>query len=99
MKETETMDRAAFLVAIRQLCAAADIAAKAGPQDLRFAAFQSLAFFRRYDDTGLSRTAASTSNDELFLRTAEAALTMAGRNEFPASLALLEQAKSLLHAT
>ncbi|MFM0645880.1 hypothetical protein PQR14_16270 [Paraburkholderia bryophila] len=95
------MDHAAFLVAIRQLCAAADIAAKAGPQDLRFDAFQSLALFRRYDDAGLSRasSSASTSNDELFLRTAEAALTMAGRNEFPASLALLEQAKSLLHAT
>jgi hypothetical protein len=95
------MDHAAFLVAIRQLCAAADIAAKAGPQDLRFDALQSLAFFRRHDDAGLGRTSSpgSTSNDELFLRTAEAALTMAGRNEFSASLALLEQARSLLHAT
>ncbi|WCM23518.1 hypothetical protein NDK50_21870 [Paraburkholderia bryophila] len=97
------MDHAAFLVAIRQLCAAADIAAQAGPQNLRFDAFQLLAFFRRYDDAGLSHASssasASTSNDELFLRTAEAALTMAGRNEFPASLALLEQARSLLHVT
>lgn len=93
------MDHATFLVAIRQLCAAADIAAKAGPQDLRFGAFELLACFRRYDDAGFNRAAVSTSNDELFQRTAEAALTMAGRNEFPASLALLEQARSLLHAT
>ncbi|PQV53910.1 hypothetical protein [Paraburkholderia sp. BL21I4N1] len=93
------MDHATFLAAIRQLCAAADIAARAGPQNLQFDAFQLLACFRRYDNAGLSRAAASTSHDELFQRTAEAALTMAGRNEFPASLALLEQARSLLHAT
>lgn len=93
------MERATFVMAIRQLCAAAQIAAKAGPQDFRFDAFQLLAFFRRYDDSGLSRKTGSTSNDELFLRTAEAALTMAGRNEFAASLALLEQAQSLLSST
>ncbi|MGF6871448.1 hypothetical protein [Paraburkholderia sp. MM5477-R1] len=93
------MERSTFVTAIRQLSAAAEIAAKAGPQDFRFDAFQLLAFFRRYDDSGLSHKAGSTSNDELFVRTAEAALTMAGRNEFAASLALLEQARSLLSST
>ncbi len=93
------MERATFVMAVRQTCAAAEIAAQAGPQDFRFDAFQLLAFFRRYDDWGLSQTLVSTSNDELFLRTAEAALTMAGRNEFAASLALLEQAQSLLSST
>jgi hypothetical protein len=85
--------------AIQQLCAAAEIAANAGPLESRFDAFQLLAFFRRYDDSGLSQTAVPTSNDELFVRTAEAALAMAGRKEFAASLALLEQAHSLLSST
>ena len=93
------MEHAAFVTAIRQLSAAAEISANAGPQDFRFDALQVLAFFRRYDNSGLGQTAVSTSNDELFLRTAEAALTMAGRNEFAASLALLEQARLLLSST
>ncbi|MFL9912855.1 hypothetical protein [Paraburkholderia sp. RL17-337-BIB-A] len=93
------MESTTFVMVIRQLSAAAEIAAKAGPQDVRVDAFRLLASFRRYDDSGLSQTLVSTSNDELFLRTAEAALTMAGRNEFAASLALLEQARSLLSLT
>lgn len=74
------MERETFVMAIRQLSAAAEIAAAAGPQDFRFDAFRQLAFFRRYDDSGFSYTVVSTSNYELFLRTAEAALTM-GRGE------------------
>lgn len=93
------MERTTFVTAIRQLSAAAEIAAKSGPQDFRFDAFQLLAFFRRYDDSGVSLMTISTSNDALFLQTAAAALTMAGRNEFAASVALLEQARSLLSST
>jgi hypothetical protein len=92
------MERAEFLTAARQLAAAAEILAKAGPEDWRFDAFQMLAFFRRYDDPGSGAHPLATSNDELFARTGHAALTMAGRNEFAASLALLEQARSLLPA-
>jgi hypothetical protein len=58
-----------------------------------------LAFFRRCDHPGLDSNALVTSDDELFARTGHAALTMAGRNEFAASHALLEQARSLLPAT
>ncbi|HEX7907844.1 MAG TPA: hypothetical protein VF534_07110 [Paraburkholderia sp.] len=93
------MQRTEFLAATRQLAAAADVLAKAGPPDLQFGAFQMLAFFRRYDQPGAGMNAVATSNDELFASTAHAALTMAGRNEFAASHALLEQARSLLAAT
>ncbi len=93
------MERSEFETAIRQLNAAAEILAKAGPQDWKFDAFQLLAFFRRYDNPGPGLEAVVTSDDELFARTAHAALTMAGRNEFAASHALLEQARSLLPAT
>ena len=93
------MERSEFVTAIRQLDAAAQILAKAGPRDSEFDAFQLLAFFRRYDDVGPGLEAVVTSDDELFARTAQAALTMAGRNEFAASHALLEQARSLLLAT
>jgi hypothetical protein len=50
-----------------------------------------LAFFRQYDRLGPRVAAVASSDDEL-----QAALTMAGRNEFAASHALLEQARSLL---
>jgi hypothetical protein len=93
------MERSEFVTAIRQLDAAAEILAKAGPQDWEFDAFRLLAFFRQYDNLGPGLEAFVTSDDELFARTAQAALTMAGRNEFAASHALLEQARSLLLAT
>jgi hypothetical protein len=89
------MERSEFATAIRQLGAAAEILAKAGPQDWQFDAFQLLGFFQRYDKPGLGLEAVATSDDELFARTAQAALTMAGRNEFAASHALLAQARSL----
>jgi hypothetical protein len=46
-----------------------------------------------------NRLAGVTSDDEfkLFVQTAQAVLAMAGRNEFAASLALLEQARSRMH--
>ena len=93
------MDRTEFLQATRQLVAAAEILASAGPKDSRLDASQMLEFFRRYDRLGPELNAVATSDDDLFARTGQAALTMAGRNEFAASHALLEQARSLLTAT
>lgn len=90
------MDRTEFFQATRQLAAAAGILARAGPEDSRFDASRMLAFFRQYDSPGLDLSAVATSDDELFVRTGHAALTMAGRNEFAASHALLEQARALL---
>ncbi|QBQ99171.1 hypothetical protein [Paraburkholderia pallida] len=92
------MDRSEFLLVTRQLAAAAQILATAGPQDRRADALQMLELFRRYDQIVSASHLVATSNDELFARTGHAALTMAGRNEFAASHALLEQAKSLLTA-
>jgi hypothetical protein len=93
------MKRSDFFAAIQQLGAAADILAKNGPQEWQLDAFKLLSVFRRYDQSNLGLWPAVTSDDELFTRTAEAALTMAGRNEFAASHALLEQAISLLPVT
>jgi hypothetical protein len=93
------VERSTFLAASRKLAAAAEILAKVGPQDWRFDAFQMLAFFRQFDQVGSALNAVETSDDELFARTGDAALTMAGRNEFAASHALLQQARSLLSAT
>lgn len=92
------MERSEFLAATRQLAAAAELLAKAGPQDGRLDAFDMLAFFRRYDAPSPGLNAVATSDDALFARTGHAALTMAGRNEFAASHALLKQARSLLPA-
>jgi hypothetical protein len=90
------MERADFLAAIRQLVAAAEILAKSGPSIRQHDALQMLALFHRYEQAGPGLNVVSTADDELFARTGHAALTMAGRNEFAASLALLEQARSLL---
>ena len=93
------MKRSDFFAAIHQLGAAADILARNGPQEWQLDAFKLLSVFRRYDQSNLGLRPAVTSDDELFMRTAQAALTMAGRNEFAASHALLEQAISLLPVT
>jgi hypothetical protein len=93
------MERSEFLAATRQLAAAAELLAKAGPEDGRSDAFQMLAFFRRYDQPGIGLNTVATSDDALFAQTGHAALTMAGRNEFAAAHALLKQARSLLPAT
>jgi hypothetical protein len=93
------MERSEFLAATRQLAAAAELLAKAGPEDGRSDAFQMLAFFRRYDHPGVGLNALATSDDALFAQTGHAALTMAGRNEFAAAYALLKQARSLFPAT
>ena len=93
------MECTKFVAASRQLAAAAEILAKADPEDWRFDGFEMLAFFRQFDQPGLGLNAGRTSDDELFARTGDTALTMAGRNEFAASHALLKQARSLLAAT
>jgi hypothetical protein len=93
------MKRSDFFAAIQQLGAAADILARNGPQEWQLDAFKLLSVFRRYDQSNLDLRPAVNSDDELFMRTAQAALTMAGRNEFAASHALLEQAISLLPVT
>ena len=59
------MDRTEFLQATRQLAAAADILAKAGPEDSRFDASQMLAFFRQYDRLGPRVAAVASFDDEL----------------------------------
>lgn len=93
------MNHSDFFAAIDQLSAAADILSKNGPREWQPDAFQFLSIFRRYNQSNLALQPAVTRNDELFMRTAIAALTMAGRNEFAASHALLQQAITLLPVT
>jgi hypothetical protein len=91
------MKRIDFLAALRQLSAAAEILAKAGPDNLRADAVRLLAFFRTFDESGArAEQAGEAFNDALFVQTAQAALALVGRNEFAAVHALLEQAKMLL---
>jgi hypothetical protein len=93
------MKHSDFFAAIQQLSAAADILTRKGPQERQVDACRLLSVFRRYDQSNRGLQTAVTGDDELFMRTAKAALTMAGRNEFAASHALLQQAISLLIAT
>ncbi|CAB3773773.1 hypothetical protein [Paraburkholderia humisilvae] len=92
------MEHSDFLNALHQLAAAADILAKAGPEAMRTDAIELQAVFRKHDepDSAIELNDV-TFDDRLFVQTAQAALTLAGRNEFAASRALLEQARSLLH--
>jgi hypothetical protein len=90
------LNRAAFLLAVRQLAAAAELLASTGPEDFRIDALQMLALFRRQEQLGAVSGAAATRNDDLFASTGQAALTLVGRHEFAASHALLKQAQSLL---
>ena len=90
------MERSDYEQAIAQLTGAAELVAAGVPEDQRAQAFEMLAFIRlvrgRVETAGVPRI----SDDELFKDTAIAALTMAGRKEFLASAALLEQARGLL---
>jgi hypothetical protein len=89
------MERADFESALTQLISAAELIAGATSDDVRAQAFDMLAFFRlRQGRPG----ATATSNDELFRDTAIAALTMAGRKEYLAAAALLDQARGLLRS-
>jgi hypothetical protein len=91
------MERFDFLASLRQLAAAAEILAKAGPEDRRADALRLMTLFREYEGTGAATGRSGiTSDDMLFAQTAKAALELVGRNEFAASHALLEQARSLL---
>nr|WP_284505739.1 hypothetical protein [Caballeronia sp. INDeC2] len=89
------MEGADFEGALAQLTGAAELVAAGVSADRRVQAFEMLAFFRlRQARAGESR-APFTSDDELFKDTAIAALTMAGRKQFLAAAALLEQARGL----
>lgn len=89
------MEQADYESALAQLTGAAEVVAAGVSGDHRAQAFEMLAFFRlRQARAGESR-APVTSDDELFKDTAIAALTMAGRKEFLAASALLEQARGL----
>ncbi|CAB3751215.1 hypothetical protein [Paraburkholderia solisilvae] len=91
------MEHADFVAALRQLAAAAEMLATNGPENMREDAFECHAFFRRFEQPGVGiERGNATSDDALFVQTAHAALTMAGRNEYAASRALLQQAQSLL---
>ena len=87
------MERTDFESALTQLIGAAELIAAGAGDDERAQAFEMLAFFRLRHGR-----AADTSNDALFRDTAIAALTMAGRKEFLAAAALLEQARGLLRS-
>jgi hypothetical protein len=92
------MERAQFLAAARQLAAAADLLMTTGPADLKADALQMLAQFRGYQRYGPGAHGAvpACTDDQLFISTAEAALTLVGRKEFAAAHALLQQAQRLL---
>ncbi|KMZ11382.1 hypothetical protein BHUM_06004 [Candidatus Burkholderia humilis] len=84
------MNRTDFDQSLTQLISAAELIAAGVPQDQRMAVFEALSFFRlRKNRIGATT---DTSNDELFKDSAIAALTMAGRKEYLAALALLDQA-------
>jgi hypothetical protein len=97
-QRTTTMDRSDYESAIAQLKSAAELVASGAPDDWRAQAFEMLAFFRLREARVAQADELHTSNDELFKDTAMAALTMAGRKEFLAAAALLEQARGLLRA-
>lgn len=90
------MDRDEFDDAVGQLTAAAELLARGGPAETRMDGFQRLAFFRLQASSARLVSTVHTSNDELFKSTAQAALLMAGRKEFLAAAALLDQAYTLL---
>ena len=93
------MERADYQDALAQLNGAAELVAAGAAQAQRAQAFEMLAFFRPRQGRIGEAGAVTTSNDELFRDTAIAALTMAGRKEYLAAAALLEQARALLLAT
>jgi hypothetical protein len=92
------MESSEFETALDQLIGASELVAagESNEDGARLGALQTLAFFRlrrtRLSDPAMR----ATSDDALFKDTAIAALTMAGRKQYLASAALLEQARSLL---
>ncbi len=88
-------NREDFETAIRQLCSAAQLLAAEASADERMTAYQLRAFFQLQEARLPTRSNWDTPN-ALLKDTAHAALTMAGRKEFLAASALLEQARTLL---
>jgi hypothetical protein len=93
------MERAEYESAINQLAGAAALLAADAPDDLRMDAQTMRAFFQMQQRRLNGSMPPKTADDELFKATAIAALEMAGRKAFPATAALLEQARSLLSAS
>ncbi|GAB7521075.1 hypothetical protein [Paraburkholderia sp. 2C] len=91
------MERIDIFTALRQLSAAAEILAKAGPDGMRADAVGLLEFFRTLEKSGGRIERDAALDGALFVQTAQAALALVGRNEFAAARALLEQAQSLLN--
>lgn len=90
------MERTDYERAITQLQAAAELAVSGLPEDQRMNVMEALAFFRLRQGRIGESTVPLTSNDELFKDSAIAALTLAGRKEFLAAIALLDQARAML---
>ncbi|CAB3801554.1 hypothetical protein LMG28688_05377 [Paraburkholderia caffeinitolerans] len=90
------MDQATYEGAINRLIAAAELVASGASQEQRLNALQMVAFFRLRQASFGTQGVPRISNEELFNETATAALTMAGRKEFLAAAALLDQARTLV---
>jgi hypothetical protein len=90
------MEQEAYETAIRQLRAAAELVAAGVSDDEQMNAQRMRAFFMMKEDRVHDASPVRTSNDDLFKATASAALEMAGRKEYLAAAALLEQARSLI---
>jgi hypothetical protein len=90
------MERPDYAQALAQLSGAAELITAEAPADQRAAAFESVAYFRLLKARVNETQVPALSNEELFKDTAIAALTLAGRKEFLAAAALLEQARGLL---
>jgi hypothetical protein len=82
--------------AIDQLVGAAELVASGVTGNEQISAVEMLTFFRLQRGRLNRLSMGQTADDELFADTAIAALTLAGRKEYLAASALLEQARSLL---
>ncbi|WP_277185327.1 hypothetical protein [Caballeronia sp. BR00000012568055] len=90
------MEQEDYETAIRQLRAAAELVAAGVSENERMNAQGVRAFFMMKEARVHEANRTQTSNDDLFRATASAALEMAGRKEYLAAAALLEQARSLI---
>ncbi|TCF97599.1 hypothetical protein BZM26_30425 [Paraburkholderia strydomiana] len=90
------MDQARYEDAISRLIAAAELLVSGASEEQRLDAFGVLAFFQLRRTRVAQQGVPRISNEELFARTATAALTMAGRKELLAASALLDQARTLV---
>lgn len=90
------MDQTEYQRALDQLTGAAKLVSSGLSDAQRLYALQMLAFFQLRQGRLQEHDTRRTSNDDLFRQTAIAALTLAGRAEYLAAAALLDQARTLL---